>query len=441
MARSFAVPTIAPVHWLGRHRLLAIFAICALSTGAVFLGHFVSGIPFLSAIWTSEQPFEDYLQRDGRKTATRPEFVFLGIDQSTLVLPDFLPEELEGNRALQLMNERPFPWSREVWAIMLDQLFAAGARLVIFDIVFSPPNEGDAAFRAAIDRHHERVVLGANFDFSAGQSGEGFVQAIPPHENLIPVPQMADDRVGYVAFFPDGTDGEIRTIRYTITDMQLAQLPPRQGEVPYTALAARALEKLGHAELVPRDLQPHRIRFSQRVDYQPRPVWQLLDPKFWRQNYGDGAFFKDKIVMIGSSAQIQHDVFPTPMTPEMPGPVIHLHAIASALVGEFLRTTSLQTGFLLVGAGGVLALLVLSAVRRPLLTVALLVGIALAYLAAARLLYDQAGLLLLTVPVLSAFLLSGALSVVFDYALERIEKQRTRRTLERYVSKNLVKEI
>jgi adenylate cyclase len=45
------------------------------------------------------------------------------------------------------------------------------------------------------------------------------------------------------------------------------------------------------------------------------------------------------------------------------------------------------------------------------------------------------------VPVLTGFLLSGLLSLGFEYVLERMEKLRTRRTLERYVSKNLVKEI
>jgi adenylate cyclase len=64
-----------------------------------------------------------------------------------------------------------------------------------------------------------------------------------------------------------------------------------------------------------------------------------------------------------------------------------------------------------------------------------------AYLLVSRLEYDRGGFLLLTVPVLGAFLLSGASSLGFEYALERIEKLRTRRTLERYVSKNLVKEI
>ena len=59
----------------------------------------------------------------------------------------------------------------------------------------------------------------------------------------------------------------------------------------------------------------------------------------------------------------------------------------------------------------------------------------------ARISYDRIGLLLLTVPVLAVFLLSGLLSLGYEYAMERMEKLRTRRTLERYVSKNLVKEI
>jgi hypothetical protein len=64
-----------------------------------------------------------------------------------------------------------------------------------------------------------------------------------------------------------------------------------------------------------------------------------------------------------------------------------------------------------------------------------------AYLGTARFFFDKTGLLLLTVPVLSALILSGLFSLGFEYALERLEKLRTRRTLERYVSKNLVKEI
>ena len=70
------------MHWLGRHRLLILAAISLFWTGLVLLLHFYPDVPFVSAVWSGEKRFEDFLQREGRKTATRDDFVFLGIDQS-----------------------------------------------------------------------------------------------------------------------------------------------------------------------------------------------------------------------------------------------------------------------------------------------------------------------------------------------------------------------
>ena len=148
------------MHWLGRHRLLILVFICVFWTGVIVLGHFLPGVPFISAPWRGEQSFEDLLRREGRKTPAPSDFVFLGIDQSTLQLPPFTAEEIASNRAFQLMTEKPFPWSREVWALLLDRLFGAGARAVMFDMIFSPPNDGDPAFHAALDRYRDKVVIG-----------------------------------------------------------------------------------------------------------------------------------------------------------------------------------------------------------------------------------------------------------------------------------------
>ena len=161
----------------------------------------------------------------------------------------------------------------------------------------------------------------------------------------------------------------------------------------------------------------------------------------WRANYGDGSFFRNKVVLIGAASQIAHDVVVTPMTPNMPGPVLHLQTIASAMQHEFLRTTPLTTDYALLGAAGFFAWGLIAFVRRPFICILTLLGVTAAYLVVARISYDRAGLLVITVPVLGAFLLSGLFSLGLEYILERIEKLRTRRTLERYVSKNLVKEI
>ena len=425
------------MHWLGRYRLLILALICAFWTGLIFLGHFFSTTPFLSVPWRGEQSFEDLLRREGRKTATRDDFVFLGIDQSTLQLPPMTPEEIANSRAFQLMTERQFPWSREVWSLLLDRLFGAGTRLVVFDLIFSPPNDGDPAFHAALDRYHDKVVLGANFDMQNAAKP----QEVTPDNALIPPPQLLDDRVGFVNFWPDPIDEKIRAVSYRVTDRQLADLPPHPSEEIYESLSARALTKIGHGNDVPHDFRGHMIRFSALDAYEPRPLYEVFDPKFWHANYADGAFFKDKIVMVGPSAQVEHDVVDTPMSPMTSGPALHLQAIAAALGHEFLRPTPARTGLGLVCTAGLIAWSLVAFVRRPLVCVGALIVITGVYLGAGRLVYDKSGLLLLTVPVLSALLLSGSFSLGFEYALERIEKLRTRRTLERYVSKNLVKEV
>lgn len=426
---------------MNRHRLLILSAICAFWTGLVVVAHFFPNFPFLSSIWRSEQGFEDLLRREGRKTATRPDLVFVGIDQNSLEDQPFDDAQKASDRALQLMAGHSFPWSREVWASLLDRLFQAGTRLVMFDVVFSPPNDGDPVFRAALDRYRAKVVIGANFDFSGVQSFGGAVKNVPPNARLIPEPQMEDDRVGYVIFFPDPLDKKIRSARYSLTTFQLARQLPQPGETPYVSLTARAMEKLGMGPLVPKDLQAHLIRFSAIDAYPPHPLWEIFDNKIWHANYHDGEYFKNKIVLVGPSAQIMHDFANTPISPETPGPALHLHALAAAMEQEFLENTPVWVDFVGIVIAGLMAWNLIAWMRRPAICLMALVVISAVYLGIGRVVYDRFGLILLAVPTLSAFLLSGMFSLGFEYILERLEKLRTRRTLERYVSKNLVKEI
>ncbi|MEP6586482.1 MAG: CHASE2 domain-containing protein, partial [Candidatus Udaeobacter sp.] len=342
------------MHWFSRARLLVLTLICLFWTGLIFVGHFFPTAPFMSVPWRGEQSFEDLLRREGRKTTPPRDFVFLGIDQSTLQLPPLTPEELAGNRPLQLISERPYPWSREVWALLLDRLFAAGARLVVFDLLFNPPNDGDPAFHAALEHYRDKVVVGANFDMENG------AQVITPNSTLIPPPQILDDRVGFVNFFPDSIDGVTRAATYRVTARQLVGSPLYPGEEVYESLATRALNKIGYSKDVPNDLYGHMIRFTAPDAFEPRPLYEVFDPKLWRANYANGAFFKDKIVMVGPSAQVFHDVVDTPMSPATFGPTLHFQAMAAALGHEFLRATPRKIELMLVCAAGLVAWLLVA---------------------------------------------------------------------------------
>src|SRR2546423_7735810 len=230
---------------LPRHRRLAFAAICTFWTAVVFVGYFFPTLPFISMPWRGEQSFEDTLRREGRKTPTRADFIFLGIDQQSLQLDAVDPEEIAGNRAFELMTERPYPWSREIWVLLLDRLFGAGARLVIFDLMFNNLNEGDPAFRTALDRYHDRVVVGMNID------AQNNTQIVLPNAKLIPSPAQTDDRVGFVNYWNDEIDGKLRAARFFASERQLAGVAPVSRDEIYTSMPSRALTKLRHSADIP----------------------------------------------------------------------------------------------------------------------------------------------------------------------------------------------
>jgi len=413
---------------------MILAAIAVFWTGLVALAYFFPAAPFLSTIRSGERSFADVLRREGRKTQTHSDFVFLGIDQESLILDAVSPEEIANDPALQLMAGHPFPWSREVWVVLMDKLFASGARLIMFDVVFNSPTDADPAFHAALEKYRDRVVIASNFDDQQNY------QLVLPSKTLIPAPQGQDDRVGFINYWHD-LDGVIRRVPFHVSDRQLAGEAEFAGEEIFSSMVARALVKLGRPDSVPDDVNLHAIRFGSEDAYHPLPLYEVFLPATWHSNYHDGKFFKDKVIIVGSSAEIQHDVVATPINSRLWGPALHLHALAASLDQEFLSETPIKVDFVLVLLGGLTAWTVVAFLRQPLLCFVTLLAIAAADLGLARIIYDRFGLLITVVPTLSTFLASGLCGLGFEYALERLEKLRTRRTLERYVSKNLVKEI
>jgi adenylate cyclase len=410
--------------------------IAALWTGFVVLAHFFPFVPGLSSIWSGESSFEDMIRRQGRKTATHPEFVFVGLDQQSIQLNAVSPDEIAQERGLQLLTEHPFPppWSRELWVHFMDKLFGAGARLVIFDMVFSAPADADPQFRAALDNYRDRVVIGSNYDVQHGN------ELVLPNPSLISPPQEKDDRVGFVNFWRD-PDGIIRGARFHTAHGESPGEKEYPGEEHTDSLVARALEKLGRTDAVPSDTRSYPIRFCAADAYPPLPLYEIFVPNFWHSNFGDGAKFKDKIIILGPSATILHDTVDTPIDPNLHGPALHLNALAAALDHEFLREMPLRLDLTAVVIAGIAVWALVGFLRQPFICFVTLLLVAAAYLGIGWIFYNRSGLLLMVVPPLTAFLPSGLCGLGFEYILERIEKLRTRRTLERYVSKNIVKEI
>ena len=383
--------------------------------------------------------YRDAIARSGRATSPNPDLVFLAIDAQSIGFDetDLNTYQLSGDssdetRALHLIS-KGWPWSRQVYALVLQKLVRAGAKTVIFDLTFPTPTDQDASFHEALDRYADHVVIGSNFNFRDRSLDR-------PCEILIPQTSPMDSRVGFTNFLPDA-DEVIRDAEYRFTFNQFRTLSSESGAEQFLSLDAAGLIKAGFAESVPDDLNPRAFRFTAppRVGFPPHSLFEIFVPAFWRQNYQSGEFFRGKIVIVGAEGSWAHDEHPTPFG-EMPGPELHLNAINAAIHHEFIQELPPFANIICIGAcafGAILIGLIFRGLWVRLIFV-LLVGHASIL---ASLFCFNRGLYLPVVSPLTAFGVTTLFGLVCDFASERIEKNRVRRVLERYVSRDVVHEL
>lgn len=396
-----------------------------------------SGIPWLTR---AELATQDALMRVSRPAPADPRLVFLARDTASASLEegpdlerlfDLETADEPSRRALQLMAHT-WPWSREVHALVLDRLAQAGARAVVFDFLFPKPSPADDAFRASLDRNRHRVVVAANI--SGEDDGQRLSLGVPT-STLIPQGDTRDPRIGFDNFWTD-IDGITRH-----ADYRWAQQHGVWQRSPEFSLAARALQAADLAAAIPAGAEGQRMRYAGPPGtFAPHSIHEIFVPAYWKGNYADGAFFRDKIVIIGAAGNWQQDEHLTP-TGMMPGPEIHLNAINAALGGAFLRETPPLAGAAFVLALAGLAVLMRRAIRRPHLRLLAQAAGTVAWGFLALALYDYARLLVPNVGPLLAFNFAGLSGLAFDILLERREKAQLRGTLERYVSRNVVEEL
>jgi adenylate cyclase len=382
----------------------------------------------------------------GRLNPPDSRLVFLGIDNASITLSsvdlqsfsrDISPDSPE-YRALTLMTAQR-PWSREVWALLCERLLRAGARAVIFDMVFEPPAPGDDAFQGVIRRFPDRLVLG--MDFKAEMVGPGREALVwsTPSVTILPDASPEHPAVGYVALW-GGFNGIIRSAQYQATLEQLqGGVPPDEGvKSAPSSLALRAASKLEPVNLS-RPFQPHLFRFTGPPGtYPPVPLYQVF--AYWQRNFGNGAAVRDKVVLVGAAGSITHDEFATPFG-LMPGPEIHLNFINALLHHAFLRELPPWTSNVLIAFAVVAAWVLTVLGKKMWLRLAAFALLGAGYLFSVKLAYDHADTIVLAIPPVLAFGVAGLVSFVYDFTQVTLEKLRIRRTLEAYVSRDIVREV
>src|SRR4051812_26343998 len=93
----------------GKQRAPVLLGICALITAVFFV------VPLIEA----ENYIQDWFVRRGRKSPADPRLVLIGIDRASYA-QDILPAEAEADPVLAVLRGN-FPWSRAVWATLIER--------------------------------------------------------------------------------------------------------------------------------------------------------------------------------------------------------------------------------------------------------------------------------------------------------------------------------
>ena len=383
--------------------------------------------------------YRDGLSRGGQTTPANSDLVFLAIDAPSVNLDENDIEDLfnlgtqdsKEARALRLMSQH-FPWSREVYALVLERLVQAGAKVVVFDLIFPGPSDADPIFRAALDRYADHVVVGSNFV-------DGTLMR--PSDTLIDQTSPIDGRIGFVNFWPD-EDEVVRRARFHVTFEQVREQPIRADTERFSSLAAVALRKAGASGKIPPDLNNRAFRFTAppRQGFFSRSLFQIFVPAYWQQNFQSGEFFRNKIVIIGDDGNFQHDEHSTPLG-TMPGAEVHLNAMNAALHTAFLREPPLLLRLVSCTVAGLIAVFLSLCVRMPWVRFVGSIVVTAFFVCLGYVCFNAFSIYLPMIALLTSLNAAMLLGLVYDFTSEHLEKTRLRRTLERYVSRDVVREL
>ena len=148
---------------------------------------------------------QDWLLRITTRAPLPENFALVTIDERSMSLSEVSPEEIRESRPLQLMHAG-FPWSREVYAALTEKLMAAGARLVIFDVLFPSSRDGDDSFVNALKANAGKVILASSFENPDSQDrgaktpvlvlpNDEFREAVDGNWGVVNLPVWTDNKV------------------------------------------------------------------------------------------------------------------------------------------------------------------------------------------------------------------------------------------------------
>ncbi len=323
-----------------------------------------------------------------------------------------------------------YPWPRNRHAKLVNKLTRAGARAVVFDVMFLEEDtarpDSDLAFGRAL-AESGRTVLGSLIqEISGGQ----------PKVISEPIRALRQKGVstGFVNVFPE-KDGMVRTAALwtdhngsTLPSLDLSALAVARGMPLEEQQQELATVTVGNWNEV-------TINYTGwRGSNSPFPYYSYADVLTGRK---PTSLFKDKIVIICGTATGLFDTQAVPNLRNFPGPEIHANVIDNVLSNSFLRQVPGYWTFLLIlvlGLSGGRLIARSRAWRGATMAITWVV----VYFIACQVFFNRANLVMdYVAPTLA--LLTVYLAMSFRRLLsEEFEKRRIKSTFGQYLSPKVI---
>lgn len=378
------------------------------------------------------------------------DIVILTIDDESMAQAEYYTADPAQYAELEPIQR--WPWKREAYAIAIAKLLEAGARVVALDILFTSESTygpaDDQALAQVLQQYGDRVVLGATYGTSAMAQGN----LLKP---TLPLPQFLQTPVHTgIIQFPIEANGRIhRQSSEYLKDLATAnadldETSQIDSELTASRSFAATVAQIAGVELPPSQGN-HLYYYGPNRTFEHIPFWYVLDPDPWNRALASGAYFQDKIVLIGASAGTLQDLWRTPFAETlfhpaaMPGVEIIATDIATLRSGNALQE-GIPSSWM---RGGLVLLLgigfswLLRHRKRPTHRLALTALGGSSWLGLSYVLFAQGGILLPTAMPVLTFATIGGAYIVTDIVTEQIRKQRLRNTLAQYVTSPIVQEI
>ncbi len=263
------------------------------------------------------------------------------------------------DEALQTIGK--WPWPRKVHAQLIDACRKAGAKAIVFDVLFPEPDRyepmNDTLLAAAIKKAGNVV---SSFDFKyvqedvveqdAKEGAKAKTEEYVLKEDPVQKIAQASALLGFVNTWTD-EDGYSRwaTLDFEFENEHYYALNTQAAALLENKPAEEVLAR--HRFIDSRDWgQPvKKALVNWRGDesvFENHSIAKILDPSVpseWKKQWLAG-----KVIIVGSTALGLYDHYPTPFSSSFPGLYFHANVIDNLLSGEFLKPVRGALSYILI---------------------------------------------------------------------------------------------